>query len=49
MSVADAAREIDETGEGIVVFRDIESAAIAVLVRHDRTGELTLVQTEPFA
>jgi hypothetical protein len=48
MSAADAAREIDETGEGIVVFRDVESAAISVLVRQDGTGELTLVRTEPF-
>jgi ribosomal subunit interface protein len=48
MSVADAAREIDETGEGVVVFRDVESAAISVLVRQDGTGELTLVRTEPF-
>jgi putative sigma-54 modulation protein len=44
MSVADAAREIDG-GSGIVVFRDAETAGIAVLYR-TAAGELTLVETE---
>jgi len=46
MSVADAAREVDVIGDGIVVFRDAETAAISVLYRR-RNGELTLVETEP--
>jgi putative sigma-54 modulation protein len=44
MSVADAAREVEANGDGVVVFRDIETEAISVLYRH--RGELTLVQTE---
>ena len=45
MSVADAAREIDALGEGIVVFRDADTAELSVLYRrHD--GELTLIETE---
>jgi len=44
MSVADAARQIDG-GDGIVVFRDAETAGISVLYR-GRGGELTLVETE---
>jgi len=43
MSVSDAAREVD--GDGIVVFRDTETASISVLYRR-HNGELTLVQTE---
>ena len=45
MSVADAAREIDQTGDGVVVFRDLETEAISVLYRRSN-GELTLVETE---
>jgi putative sigma-54 modulation protein len=45
MSVADAAREIDVNGDGVVIFRDAETSAISVLYR--RNGELTLVETEP--
>jgi len=45
MSVADAAREVDVIGDGIVVFRDAATAAISVLYRK-RNGELTLVETE---
>jgi putative sigma-54 modulation protein len=45
MSVADAAREIDAGGDGIVVFRDLKTAAISVLYRRG-SGELTLVETE---
>ena len=45
MSVADAARAVDGNRDGIVVFRDPETAAISVLYRrHD--GELTLVEIE---
>jgi putative sigma-54 modulation protein len=42
MSVADAAREIEAGGDGVVVFRDIETASVSVLYRR-RNGELTLV------
>jgi putative sigma-54 modulation protein len=45
MSVADAAREIDAGGDGVVVFRDVETAAVSVLYRR-QNGELTLVETE---
>jgi hypothetical protein len=45
MSVGDAAREIDAGGDGIIVFRDVESSAISVLYRR-ANGELTLVETE---
>lgn len=45
MSVADAAREVDAGGDGIVVFRDVETAGLSVLYRR-RNGELTLVETE---
>lgn len=45
MSVADAAREVEANGEGVVVFRDVETAAISVLYRRTN-GELVLVETE---
>ena len=45
MSIAEAAREIDEGGLGVVVFRDQQTAAISVLYRRV-TGELALVETE---
>src|SRR5262249_25072975 len=45
MSLADAAREIDALGDGIVVFGDVETAAISVLYGR-RNGELTLLETE---
>jgi ribosome hibernation promoting factor len=45
MSVADAARQVQADGNAIVVFRDVETAAIAVLYRRG-DGELALVQTE---
>lgn len=45
MTVADAAREVDAGGDGVVVFRDTETASVSVLFRR-RNGELTLVQTE---
>ena len=45
MSVADAAREIEAGGDGVVVFRDLETATVNVLYRRP-DGELTLVETE---
>jgi putative sigma-54 modulation protein len=45
MSVAEAAREIDAGGDGVVVFRDLQTAAVNVLYRREN-GELTLVETE---
>ena len=45
MSVDDAAREIEAGGDGVVVFRDLETAAVNVLYRREN-GELTLVETE---
>jgi putative sigma-54 modulation protein len=45
MSIADAAREIEAGGDGVVVFRDLETAAVSVLYRRTN-GELTLVETE---
>jgi putative sigma-54 modulation protein len=44
MTLADAARELDSNGDGVIVFRDRETEAISVLYR--RRGELTLVKTE---
>jgi putative sigma-54 modulation protein len=45
MSVADAAREMDAGGDGVVVFRDVETATVSVLYRR-ADGELTLVQAD---
>ena len=45
MSVADAAREIDALGDGIVVFRDADREGLSVLYRRP-DGGLTLVETE---
>jgi putative sigma-54 modulation protein len=45
MSAADAARQLDADGDGVVVFRDVETKAISVLYRR-ANGELTLVETE---
>jgi putative sigma-54 modulation protein len=45
MSVADAARQMDAGGDGVVVFRDLETATVSVLYRR-RDGELTLVQAD---
>jgi putative sigma-54 modulation protein len=45
MSVADAAREIDANGDGVVLFRDVETSTVSVLYRR-RDGELTLVQAD---
>ena len=46
MSVADATREIEAVGDGIVVFRDADTEGLSVLYRRP-DGELTLVETEP--
>ncbi len=45
MSVAEAAREIDALGDGIVVFRDADTEGLSILYRRS-DGELTLVETE---
>ena len=45
MSLADAAREMDAGGDGVLVFRDVETATVSVLYRR-RDGELTLVQAD---
>jgi putative sigma-54 modulation protein len=44
MTVADAARQATANGEGIVIFRDVETRTISVLYRR-ASGELTLVET----
>jgi putative sigma-54 modulation protein len=44
MSLADAVREVEANGDGVVVFRDVETSSIAVLLRGG-AGELTLVET----
>jgi ribosomal subunit interface protein len=45
MSVADAVRRAEADGEGVVVFRDVETSALAVLYRR-ANGDMTLVETE---
>jgi putative sigma-54 modulation protein len=45
MSVADALRQLEAGGDGVLVFRDAETAGISVIVRGS-DGELTLVETE---
>jgi len=45
MTAVDAAREVQAQGDGIVIFRDVDTAAISVLFRR-ATGELTLVATD---
>ena len=45
MSVADAAREVEANGDGVVVFRDVETAAVSVIYRC-ANGELMLVDIE---
>ncbi len=45
MSVAEAARMVQGNGDGILVFRDVETASVSVLYRR-RDGDLALVQTE---
>jgi putative sigma-54 modulation protein len=45
MSLAQAARDVDRNGEGIVVFRDPETRSVSVLYRRPN-GELALLETE---
>src|SRR6185436_14619650 len=45
MSAADAARPLDAGGDGVVVFRDLETRSISVLYRRP-DGELALVETK---
>jgi putative sigma-54 modulation protein len=45
MSVADAVREVEAGGDGVVVFRNAESRAVSVLYRRPN-GELTLIEAE---
>ena len=45
MSVSAAARELDASRDGVVVFRDPETDTISVLYR-GAAGDLTLVETE---
>ncbi len=45
MTAVEAAREVQAQGDGVVIFRDTETAAISVLFRQP-TGELTLVATD---
>jgi ribosome hibernation promoting factor len=45
MSLTDAARLVESNGDGVVVFRDTETAALSVLYRRTN-GELTLVETD---
>lgn len=44
MSVADAARQAAANGEGVVIFRDLDTRSISVLCRRSN-GELTLIET----
>lgn len=44
MSVADAARQAAANGEGVVIFRDLDTRSISVLCRRS-DGELTLIET----
>ena len=45
MSLTEAARVVKATADGVLVFRDVETAAISVLF-HRTDGELTLLETE---
>jgi ribosomal subunit interface protein len=45
MSLVEAARVVKATTDGVLVFRDVEIAAVSVLFRRT-DGELTLVETE---
>lgn len=45
MSVTEAAREVEVSGDGVLVFRNVDSSAISVLYRRPN-GELGLVETE---
>jgi putative sigma-54 modulation protein len=45
MSIGDALRRAEKDGDGVVVFRNAETSAIAVLVRR-ANGEMTLIETD---
>jgi putative sigma-54 modulation protein len=45
MTVADAVRRFEANGDGIIVFRDLETTSISVLYRR-QNGELTLLETK---
>jgi putative sigma-54 modulation protein len=45
LSISDAAREVERNGDGVLIFRNVDTAAISVIVRR-ANGELTLVETE---
>jgi len=45
MSLTDATRAIDNGSDGVVVFRDLETATVSVVYRRSN-GDLALVQTE---
>jgi putative sigma-54 modulation protein len=45
LSITDAAREVEAHGDGVLLFRNADTAIISVLVRRSN-GELTLVETE---
>jgi putative sigma-54 modulation protein len=45
MSITDAARLVESDGDGVIVFRNTETAAVNVLYRRTN-GELTLVETD---
>jgi putative sigma-54 modulation protein len=44
MSVAEAARQAAANGDGVVIFRDLDTRSISVLCRRG-DGELTLIET----
>ena len=44
MTIADAARQAAANGEGVVIFRDLDTRSISVLCRRE-DGELTLIET----
>jgi ribosomal subunit interface protein len=45
MSLSEAAREIDATSDGLVVFRDATTTMVSVLYKR-ANGELTLIETD---
>jgi len=45
MSLSQATREIEAGGDGLVVYRDADTATVSVLYRRSN-GELTLIETD---
>ena len=45
MSLSEATREIEASGDGLVVYRDAETAMVSVLYKRTN-GELTLIETD---